>query len=250
MAPRKPIKKLKKKTRKQYGGSLPICQCSSECKRPVIKGDTFCTYHKENKCPVVSQLSGYEPNYEPELYNNDKSVQHSHNCFAYAMDVRDPVRITKCRDKNECSTPQPGRKKGHPEFSGQMGKSCSDVISRTMADIPNAYITNFTNKCEPGFSKIGAVVDEKNDYHYYRQDKNGWWSHKPGGRPVKNIDANDAKIYRPDLASREYPPEYEGDSGLNYKSFCSYMCVPRKNIQGINPIQIAGKRTRKRRSSV
>jgi len=204
----------------------------------------------KNGCPIKSPLSGYETKYEPEKYNNDKSIQHSHNCFAYAMDVRDPARIDKCRKNNECSTPQPGRKKGHPEFSGQMGKSCGDVISRTMADVPRAYVTTFENKCQPGFSKILAVVDEENDYHYYRQDSNGWWSHKPGGRPVKNTDSNGALIYRPDLAGRDYPAEYDGDSGLNYDSSCPYMCVPRKGKEGVNPIQIAGRRTRKRRSSV
>jgi len=243
---KKPI--IKKRTRKQRGGSSPKCQCTSDCNRQIVKGEVFCSYHKQNGCPIKPELSGYEPDYEPDLYNGDKNVQYSHNCFAYAMDVRDPSRIKICREKKNCSTPQPGRKKGHNEFSGKMGKTCADILSRTMADVPTAYITNFTNKCDKGFSKIGAVVDEDNDYHYYRQDSNGLWSHKPGGRPVKNIDSNNAKIYRPDLAGREYPPEYNGNSGLNYNSFCSYMCVPRKGVEGVNPIQIAGKRTKKRRS--
>ena len=237
--------KIKRKLRRQYGGSIPKCQCSADCKNPVVKGEMFCAFHTKNGCNVKSALSGYEPNYEPQLYNNDKTVQHSHNCFAYAMDVRDPKRIEQCR-KNNCSTPQPGRKKGHPEFSGQMGKSCGDIISRTMADVPRAYLTDFQSKCEPGFSKIFAVVDKKNDYHYYRIDNNNLWSHKPGGRPVKNIDSNGALIYRPDLAGRDYPAEYEGDSGLNYNSSCGYMCVPRN--KKVNPIQIAGRRTRKYRS--
>jgi hypothetical protein len=243
---KKPI--IKKRTRKQRGGSAPKCQCTSDCNRQIVKGEVFCSYHKQNGCPIKPELSGYEPDYEPDLYNGDKNVQYSHNCFAYAMDVRDPSRIKICREKKNCSTPQPGRKKGHNEFSGKMGKTCADILSRTMADVPTAYITNFTNKCDKGFSKIGAVVDEDNDYHYYRQDSNGLWSHKPGGRPVKNTDSNNAKIYRPDLAGREYPPEYNGNSGLNYNSFCSYMCVPRKGVEGVNPIQIAGKRTKKRRS--
>ena len=243
---KKPI--IKKRTRKQRGGSAPKCQCTSDCNRQIVKGEVFCSYHKQNGCPIKPELSGYEPDYEPDLYNGDKNVQYSHNCFAYAMDVRDPSRIKICREKKNCSTPQPGRKKGHNEFSGKMGKTCADILSRTMADVPTAYITNFTNKCDKGFSKIGAVVDEDNDYHYYRQDSNGLWSHKPGGRPVKNTDSNNAKIYRPDLAGREYPPEYNGNSGLNYNSFCSYMCIPRKGVEGVNPIQIAGKRTKKRRS--
>lgn len=213
------------------------CQCSSTCKNPINRGETFCDKHI-SFCPVKGRLTGWEPEYNPALYNNDKSIQHSHNCFAYSMDVKDLKRIQSCREKNDCHFHVPGKTKGHPEFSGQMGKSCGDVIGRTMADVPRAYLTDFQRACEPGFSKIGVVVDEKNDLHYYRQDNNGWWSHKPGGRPVTNVDAVGARIYRPDLASRNYPAESPGDTGLNYNSFCSYMCVPRNPKE--NPIQIAG----------
>lgn len=199
------------------------------------------------------------------------------------MDVKDLKRIQSCREKNDCHFHVPGKTKGHPEFSGQMGKTCSDVIARTMADVPRAYLTDFQRACEPGFSKIAVVVDKKNDLHYYRQDEPddetiayfiikqiitnqineiGWWSHKPGGRPVTNVDAVGARIYRPDLASRNYPAESPGDTGLNYSSFCSYMCVPRAapennsdpnnpiinsdpNNPNNNPIQIAGKHNRR-----
>jgi hypothetical protein len=192
-------------------------------------------------------LSGAEPEFNPEVYNGDKSVQHSHNCFAYAMNVQDEERIESCRNKNDCHFHVPGKKKGHPEFSGKLGKTCGDVIGRTMADVKQGYLIDFPSQCKPGFSKIGVVVDEENDLHYYRQDKDGWWSHKPGGREVTNKDAAGARIYRPDLASRYYPGEYEGDTGLNYDSFCSYMCVPREK----GAIRIAGgkrQRTRRRRS--
>ena len=220
------------------------CQCSSTCKNPIKRGDTFCSEHS-TFCPVIGRLTGWEPDYKPNLYNIDKAIQHSHNCFAYAMAVLDLLRIKSCREKNDCHFHVPGKTKDHPEFSGQMGKTCSDVIGRTMADVPNGYLTDFQRACEPGFSKIGVVVDEKNDLHYYRQDSNGWWSHKPGGRPVTNVDAVGARIYRPDLASRNYPPEGAGNTGLNYSSFCSYMCVPRakpkNNVnEDPNPIQIAG----------
>lgn len=29
-----------------------------------------------------------------------------------------------------------------------------------------------------------------NDYHWYRKDSNGYWSHKPGVTPVVNTDAS------------------------------------------------------------
>jgi hypothetical protein len=213
----------------------PNCQANDSCTNPVKKGHAFCETHLKNGNNTISPLSGFEPNYNPAVYNRDKAVQHSHNCFAYAMRVYDKKKIEECRKQNDCKFHVPGKTKGHAEFSGQMGKTCSDVLSRTMADIPSGYVTNFETVCNPNYSKVAIVVDEINDLHYYSEDDNGTWSHKPGGRPVTNKDAYGAKIYRPDRASRCYPRETPEDSGLNYDSFCSYMCVPRNK-----PILVAG----------
>ena len=246
----------RRKTQRLRGGGRmgtrapPLrCQCSDTCMRPVAKGEAFCEYHTMKGCPVKSELTGVEPDFKPADYNGDKAIQHSHNCFAYAMNVRDLVKINECREKNNCRFHVPGKTKNHPDFSGQMGKTCGDVIGRTMADVPRAYLTNFPTRCEPGFSKIAVVVDKKRDLHYYRQDKNGWWSHKPGGTAVTNLDAAGARIWRPDLASRYYPKESADDTGLNYSSFCSYMCVPRDgSIKIGGAVKHKGRKTRKGRN--
>jgi hypothetical protein len=242
----------------------PKCQCSDDCTNSVNKGDTFCKYHMENGCSVKGGLSGYEPKYSPEDYNSDSAIQHSHNCFAYALGVKDYKKIKNCRKNKECKFHVPGKTKKHPEFSGQMGKTCSDVIGRTMADVPRGYMTNFITACKPNFSKIAVVVDEKNDLHYYKQSQSkesdktvtkervGLWDHKPGARKVTDKDAYGAKIYRPDLASRCYPRETPEDSGLNYNSFCSYMCIPRDQTiivaGGGNGSGVKSNRSRKNRS--
>ena len=239
-------------TRRRGLGPMPPprCQCSDACSRPVQKGQTFCDYHRTHGCPIRSPTSGAEPKFAPEEYNNNKAIQHSHNCFAYAMNKKDAKKIAACRDQGACGFHVPGKSKGHPDFTGQLGKTCGDVIGRTMADVPRSYLIDFSNTCKPNFSKIGVVVDEENDLHYYRQDSNGWWSHKPGGRKVTNLDAMGSRIYAPHLASRYYPPESTANTGLNYSSFCSYMCVPRDE----DPNIIGGGRrrrvaTRKRRRS-
>lgn len=218
-----------------------MCQCG-ECPRPVERGQTFCSYHREKGCNVASPLTGSEPAFSPGEYNDDKAIQHSHNCFAYAMNVRDGEKIKGCRERNQCRFHVPGKIKGHPDFSGQMGKTCGDVIGRTMADVPNGYLIDFTTPCKQGFSKIAMVVDEENDLHYYREDNNGRWSHKPGAREVTDKDAVGAYIHAPHRASRYYPKENPNDTGLNYDSFCSYMCVPRNQ-----EIKLAGGRKTRRR---
>lgn len=203
----------------------------------------FCKYHQEKGCPIKSPLTGSEPPFAPHEYNDDKAIQHSHNCFAYSMNVRDKEKIEKCRQSEDCRFHVPGKTKGHPDFRGRMGKTCGDTVARTMADVPQGYLVDFPTTCKKGFSKVAIVVDEENDLHYYRQDNNGLWSHKPGGRKVTNKDAVGSLIYAPHKASRYYPREYEHDAELNYDSFCSYMCVPRDNS-----IKIGGfKKTRKTR---
>jgi len=216
---------------------LPKCQSNKECKNTVIMGHTFCDYHEKNspkdKCP----LSGSELPYGDIVYNKDVAVKNSHNCFSYAMGVVDATKVKKCRDNNDCVTAQPGRKSKY-NISKKENQSCSDIISRTMGDIPGTELITFTGKCKPGFRKVAAVVDRNRDYHWYRLDSNGMWSHKPGTRAVTDVDAFGAKIYNPELAGRNYPAEFEGDTGLNYEDFCAYMCIPANS----KSIQIAGKR--------
>ena len=107
----------------------------------------------------------------------------------------------------------------------------------------NILSFHFEQKSKKNFSKIAVVVDEENDLHYYREDSNGKWSHKPGGREVTDKDAAGAIIHAPHRASRYYPKEDANNTGLNYSSFCSYMCVPRDE-----PLRIAGGSRRTRRS--
>lgn len=244
-----PKNSRKKRINKWNGGRISRrqkeqlhCQCDPNCKRPVKHGDTFCAYHTTKGCPVKAHLSGAEPAYDPNVYNSDNAVKWSHNCHAYALGVYDKNKIEKCRNDNKCEFPVAGRIAGHERYRGKMGKTCSDVLGRTWSEVPTGYMTNFETRCKPNFSKIAVVVDEDQDYHYYRQDNNGWWSHKPGARNVTNKDATGAHIWNPKLASRYYPRENDEDTDLNYDSFCSFMCIPRDK-----PIELAGGKRKEKR---
>ena len=68
------------------------------------------------------------------------------------------------------------------------------------------------------------VVHPGQDYHFLRQDSDGWWSHKDGGNKVKRFDADGLPIWNPETASRDYRPN---GSYLNYSDFCGFYCVPR-----------------------
>ena len=58
------------------------------------------------------------------------------------------------------------------------------------------------------------VVDKGVDYHWYRQDKGGLWSHKPGVTPVVNVDASNSLINNPAKADRKYGMLNYNDGGI------------------------------------
>jgi len=173
---------------------------------------------------LTKNLSGSELPYDPDTYNKDKAKRLSNNCYEYALALVDPKKIEECRTKNICEYAIAGEKEGHPNFTGRRGKTCSDMIMRTIAT-SGGILSSFNHRCGKGYRKIAVVVDKRRDFHYYRQDSDGWWSHKPGSTEVTDKDAYGAKIYRPDLAARCYK-KTKDDDGLNYDSFCCYICIP------------------------
>ena len=206
-----------RKTRKRQGAR---CQCTPSCKSPPLENSPFCAAHSRF-CPRRSPLSGYEPEFNPDLYNKHKGVKEALNCFAYAFDYR---RLPKKCTKDSCpvSFPQPGRASGYPKWSKVNGKRCPDLTARLFGDVPDLKMSSFEGRCPKKYSKIALVVDEDEDYHFYRLDSNGYWSHKPGATNVTHLDATKRPIYDPQLASRQYP-----DSGLHYDKFCGYLCAPK-----------------------
>lgn len=174
----------------------------------------------------MSPLTGWEPTFEPNRWNDAKELRETHNCFAYAMNVHDPKQVEACKKDVNCNVPfhQPGSASGYPRFTNTAQKTCPNMIARLLGDNPSLRMTTFTDKCPPHTSKIALVVDPKEDYHFYRQDSDGMWSHKPGGMPVTNKDASSRPIYDPELANRNYNTE---GSRLNYTTSCGFLCVPR-----------------------
>ena len=197
------------------------CQCMASCKNPPLDNSPFCAEHIKF-CPRRAPLSGSEPDFNPARYNKHKGIKEAHNCFAYAFDYLKLPKTAKCT-RNSCPIPfpQPGRASGYPKWSKVKGKRCPDLLARLMGDVPGIKLSTFEAKCPDGMYKISPVADEDEDYHFYRQDSNGFWSHKPGATDVTHLDATKRPIYDPRLASRNYL-----DSGLNYDRFCAYMCVP------------------------
>ncbi len=173
----------------------------------------------------ILPLSGYEPHFNPLFWNHffDKQeiaddIRRRNNCWMYS--VNDFLHTGRKRSQPGHTDPK------QPVFNEY---TCKDMLERIQKDVPLAYQGKENKKCKKYFYKIAYVVDPGNNYHFYRQDSNGLWSHKEGELPVGNLDATGNLIYNPRLADRKYVSKTDPTSGLNYTDFCGYLCVPSNN---------------------
>jgi len=151
------------------------------------------------------------PAYDPALWNNAPVIG-STNCYAYA--ANDP-------SGHPPGKPQPGQHCGSPAT----GVSCAEVDAAAQCDgmIPAP------NPPPPraGYYPVALVVDPGVDYHWYRQDPDGNWSHKPGNTAARRTDASGNPITNPQTADRDY----SGSGGPNYSNFCGYYYVPSGGVR-------------------
>ena len=76
----------------------------------------------------------------------------------------------------------------------------------------------------PGMYPVALVIAPGDDYHWYRQDSDGTWSHKPGNTPATNLDASGNPITNPETANRN-------NGSHDYSVFCGYFYVPASGIR-------------------
>lgn len=160
------------------------------------------------------ETSGYEPVYNPDYWNKSENIERA-NCYAYAMDV-----LKKTKGKL-----QPG------DVSGERYTSLtkSAIQSAVKADGPylgsGRKITNSSRDAVPGKNqyKVALVIAPNVDYHWYIQNRDGYWSHKRGYSEVTNVDASGNRITDPGNCDRNY------GYGMDYSTFCGYYLVEYTN---------------------
>lgn len=133
------------------------------------------------------------PPYEPAMWNFSPT-QANNNCYNYAND-----RVTN-------TFAQPG-KYHNAQYTAL---TCASVQPAAVADGLVAS-PNFTHAIPDGWF-VALVIWPNVDFHWYRQDKSGCWSHKPGGTAARNTDNSNKIITNPQNADRG-----------NYTQFCSFM---------------------------
>jgi hypothetical protein len=133
------------------------------------------------------------PVYNPAWWNNNAVILRNNNCYNYA------------NNQATNTFAQPGR--GSGRIFSQL--TCADVGAAAVRDgLANA--PSFANPT-PGWY-VALVIWPGRDYHWYRQDRHGCWSHKPGQTPVRNVDNAGRTITDPRTCNRG-----------PYTVFCTYM---------------------------
>ena len=171
-----------------------------------------------NYTKEFSPLSGSEPEYDPFKWNQDENIRDAHNCYTYSLGKI----VKKLRSKA-----QPGYASGFNHVSNDF--NCQSFKKRLKKDVPASYVEEFDNKCLPGFYKIFLALDIGNDYHWWRQDNNQYWSHKPGSTNVVNLDASGKLIKNPLLSNRHF-------SRRNYATPCFFACINSDLSRSLNKL--------------
>jgi len=148
------------------------------------------------------------PSFDPS-WNDGGWVQWNNNCYNYACDQRTD------------SFAQPGKASGAPFTEAPFAiLDCPAVSAAAQSDglepLANEYgpvdcVHIVALVITPTHLRISGKL--KADFHWYRQDNDGNWSHKPGGTPATNLDNSGKPISNPETADRG-----------PYTIFCGYFC--------------------------
>ncbi len=155
-----------------------------------------CHWPKKNPCRCA-------PLYEPAWWNDAGQKQFNNNCYNYSTNYRTDTFA------------QPGQAAG----AMYTALSCASVkpaaVADALIDRPAA-----DNKCPGEGHLVALVIAPGWDFHWYRKGRNGYWSHKPGGTTVTNVDNSGFLIPDPRTANRG-----------PYTIFCSFMVVMHGHIK-------------------
>ena len=147
------------------------------------------------------------PVYDPSLWNDNNGIQFNNNCYNYACNMQTNTFA------------QPGRATGHEYTS----IDCTSVGQGAQSD--GLVGTNCDEGCGCGkcchlVALVIAPGPGFQDFHWYRRDRDGNWSHKPGVSPARNVDNSGNTITDPRTADRG-----------PYTQFCGCYCVCSGQVQ-------------------
>jgi hypothetical protein len=182
------------------------------------------------------------PPYEPEKWN----APDDYPLDGTEEERRDFLDKAKAQTRNKCYNYATNNRTDTKAQPGRAGNrainwtnfSCAEVIAAASAD-GLVRQENCDTDCPKDHIKVMLFVDDEDDpqqrrddrdYHWYRQDVGGNWSHKPDEYKATNLDASNKTIADPQKADRDMRRDWDEDDkfddGYNYNKFCACFCVP------------------------
>jgi hypothetical protein len=146
------------------------------------------------------------PAYNPSYWNDGGTVQYYNNCYNYSNNRRTDTFA------------QPGRASGNMYTNVNGAEVSAGAISDGL-EPTDAWSTS-----PDGKTKIALVIWPDPywpDFHWYRLDSNGYWTHKPGGTAATNLDNSGVVITNPETADRG-----------GYTEFIGYFFTPSDCVEG------------------
>ena len=135
--------------------------------------------------------------YNPGFWNNDANIRSRNNCYNYASNKRTDTFA------------QPGRGSGHIYTA----ITCAAVSAAALSDGLHQRFVCFPDTEKPRYLVALVIAPGPGfvDFHWYRKNSEGFWSHKPGGTAVRNFDNSNLVITDPATCNRG-----------PYTQFCGY----------------------------
>lgn len=150
--------------------------------------------------PYIVGPDSVQP-YEPKKWNDGGVVQENDNCYNYGTNI-----ITETFAQPGCGT-----------LHKWDENTCESVGAAAVRDGLVGPVTPTSDQPSNGHY-IALVMWPGVNFHWYRKDDTGYWSHKPGSTEARDYDNNGNKIKDPATAARG-----------SYSQFCYYyIAVPSK----------------------
>lgn len=152
------------------------------------------------------------PVYLKQYWNWQTWLEQSTNCYAYAFDLtKNP--LTGDLFIKDIGL-QPGQLSGQQVTTNlykgfpEENQALIDIVASDMSTLGYTFLEADPGVAVPYEAYMVTLVvfpgdrTNKSDYHWYRLNPDGTWSHKPGFNPVTNLDDSGNKITDPFNANR------------------------------------------------
>ena len=155
---------------------------------------------------LIASLSGCSAN--QKTVSNPEPYSGQANCYAYALKLENDPRTGAPFQKK----PQPGEFSGNGltarDLKGNAATVKSNINKKVSSDAKvlklNYTEVNSADHVAKSGNWVVALVyaTDGSDYHWYRRNEDGTWSHKPGSTPVISWDASGNTITDPATCDR------------------------------------------------